>query len=88
MKPHGNKVYIQVLLDPCRAALLQEMAQAVEQRPSQYLRDLTYWHMEELEPQRYRAASLEDTMATSRRRVEISNKRRAANAQARTTGQI
>lgn len=41
-KRHGNKVHYQVLLDPHRAELLEQMAEQQGARPSWLLRDVAY----------------------------------------------
>ena len=39
---HGSKAYYQVLLDPHRAQLLEDLAAAAGMRPSAYARELLY----------------------------------------------
>ena len=39
---HGNKTYLQILLDPNRAELLKEVAEWKDMRPTALVRDTVY----------------------------------------------
>ena len=47
---HGAKVYVQLLLDPNRAELLQSMAAEEGKRPTAVMRDILYSHLERVLP--------------------------------------
>ena len=58
---HGNKVYIQLLLDPARASLLQELADEKGMKPSALARDAIYsWVGSHTEPAVFEAAEALD----------------------------
>lgn len=78
VKKHGNKVYVQVLLDPNRAAMLKEMADKCGDSIAHYARSCLYWHMEDMEPELYDKALQADVDLQVQRR-----KRRSADAKER-----
>ena len=43
---HGNKTYLQILLDPNRAELLLDLAKAQKVRPTAWIRDVIYKQLE------------------------------------------
>ena len=43
---HGNKTYMQILLDPTRAALLMQLADDQKVRPTAWIRDVVYKQLE------------------------------------------
>jgi hypothetical protein len=43
---HGNKTYMQILLDPNRAALLMQLADDQKVRPTAWIRDVIYKQLE------------------------------------------
>jgi len=43
---HGNKTYLQILLDPNRAELLMQLAEAQKVRPTAWIRDVIYKQLE------------------------------------------
>jgi hypothetical protein len=43
---HGKKRYFQVLLDPARAELLDELAEQRGMRPAALVREIVYLHLE------------------------------------------
>lgn len=45
-KFHGRKRYFQVLLDPARAELVDELAAQLNVRQSSLIRDMVYAHLE------------------------------------------
>jgi hypothetical protein len=47
---HGSKVYYQLLLDPNRAKLLQDMAAERNKRPTAVMREILYLHLERTLP--------------------------------------
>ena len=47
---HGAKIYVQLLLDPNRAKLLQEIAEEQGKRPTAIMRDILYAHLERVLP--------------------------------------
>ena len=47
---HGAKTYIQLLLDPHRAELLQNLAAEEKLRPTAYMRDALYTHLKRVLP--------------------------------------
>ena len=47
---HGAKVYFQLLLDPNRAELLQNMALEEGKRPTDVMREMLYSHLERVLP--------------------------------------
>lgn len=58
---HGQKRYLQLLLDPARAALLDRIAEAKQVRTSAYVRELVYEALERLvPPEAYDKALAED----------------------------
>lgn len=74
---HGQKRYIQLLLDPARAALLDGMAQRKGVRTSALVRDMIYDTLEQtIPPEVYRVAVAEDeaVRATSLRRQRAGRK--------------
>ncbi len=38
---HGNKTYLQILLDPHRAKLLMDVAESLQVRPTSWIRDVS-----------------------------------------------
>ena len=51
---HGNKVYVQLLLDPLKADLLKsEQEKAGYKKLSDYLRSVLYQYIEETKPELY-----------------------------------
>jgi hypothetical protein len=71
---HGNKTYLQVLLDPHRAELLMSLAEGLKVRPTAWIRDVVYKELERCIPaQAYEKALEADKAAwqdSVRRRVE------------------
>ena len=54
---HGNKVYVQILLDPARVSLLQQLAEEKEVKLSALARDAIYsWVASMTEPEVFKAA--------------------------------
>ena len=47
---HGSKVYYQLLLDPNRAKLLQDIAAEKGKRPTAVMREILYSHLERTLP--------------------------------------
>ncbi len=47
---HGAKIYVQLLLDPHRAKLLQDIATEQGKRPTAAMRDMLYSHLERVLP--------------------------------------
>ena len=43
---HGNKTYLQILLDPNRAQLLMQLAETQKVRPTAWIRDVIYKQLE------------------------------------------
>tara|TARA_X000001382_G_scaffold125530_1_gene111077 strand:- start:214 stop:477 length:264 start_codon:yes stop_codon:yes gene_type:complete len=71
---HGNKTYLQILLDPHRAELLMSLAEGLKVRPTSWIRDVVYKELERCIPsQAYERALEADKAAwqdSVRRRVE------------------
>lgn len=71
---HGNKTYMQILLDPHRAALLVAMAEQRNVRPTALVRDMVYKVLkQELPSSAYNEAVAKDEAAwreSVRKRVE------------------
>ena len=71
---HGNKTYLQILLDPHRAKLVMERAQEKGIRATAWIRDAVYKELErELPASIYKAAQANDEAVwreSVRRRVE------------------
>ena len=71
---HGNKTYLQILLDPNRAELLKEVAEAQNMRPTAWIRDTIYKVLEDsVSADDYAAAAAKDDavwQASVRKRVE------------------
>ncbi len=71
---HGNKTYMQILLDPNRAALLANLANGLGVRPTGWIRDVIYKELERCVPtEAYEAALHKDKQAwqdSVQRRVE------------------
>lgn len=71
---HGNKTYLQILLDPHRAELLKEVAESKGLRPTAWIRDTVYKMLElQVPPDVYTAAAVKDAaewQESVRRRVE------------------
>ena len=47
---HGSKVYLQLLLDPNRAKLLEQLAQEQNKRTTAVMRDILYSYLERTLP--------------------------------------
>lgn len=61
---HGQKRYLQVLLDPARAELLDKMAESREMRTTALARDQIYAFIEcSVPPETYQAALEQDERA-------------------------
>ena len=45
-KFHGKKRYFQVLLDPARAELVDDLAEQLDVRPTSLIRDMVYAYLE------------------------------------------
>lgn len=60
MQRHGQKIYIQVLLDPNRADLLRQHAEATGQTFSSCARGLIYEQLKRLDPGMYAEADRRD----------------------------
>ena len=71
---HGNKTYMQILLDPNRAQLLSNLADGLKLRPTTWIRDVIYKELERCVPsESYEAALEKDKQAwqdSIQRRVE------------------
>lgn len=71
---HGNKTYMQILLDPHRAALLMAMAEQKSLRPTALVREMVYRCLErDLPSSTYKEAVAKDDAAwkeSVRKRVE------------------
>lgn len=71
---HGNKTYLQILLDPHRAELLHELAEADKMRPTAWIRNAVYMVLElQCDPDRYDTAKAKDELVwreSVRKRVE------------------
>ena len=71
---HGNKTYLQILLDPNRAELLREVAEAKGLRPTAWVREAVYKTLEShVSPEVYTVAANKDEavwQASIRKRVE------------------
>lgn len=71
---HGNKTYLQILLDPNRAALLAELAKEQNIRPTAWIREAVYSALERALPASvYNEAVAKDEESwreSVRRRVE------------------
>ena len=79
---HGNKTYMQILLDPHRARLLFDVAEKVTMRPTAWIRDVIYKALEREYPAAiYNEAVAKDEAtwrASVRKRVEGRIKSRKA----------
>ena len=61
---HGNKTYMQILLDPHRAELLTSLAEGLKIRPTGWIRDVVYKELERCVPtDAYQAALEKDKQA-------------------------
>ena len=71
---HGNKTYLQILLDPNRAELLMNLAEGLKVRPTSWIRDVIYEELERCVPsdayQKALDADVEVWKDSIRRRVE------------------
>ena len=71
---HGNKTYMQILLDPHRAALLADLAEHQGVRSTAWIRDVVYAALEKTLPSSiYQEALAKDQASwreSVRRRVE------------------
>jgi hypothetical protein len=71
---HGNKTYLQILLDPHRAELLRQVADNKGMRATAWIRDAVYKMLElHVPPEIYKEATSKDEAAwqeSVRRRVE------------------
>ena len=56
---HGNKTYMQILLDPNRAELLTNLANGLGVRPTGWIRDVIYKELERCVPAEAYEAALE-----------------------------
>ena len=73
---HGNKTYMQILLDPHRAALLMELAEQKSLRPTALVREMVYKVLkQELPSSTYNEAVAKDEAAW-RESVRRSEERR------------
>ena len=79
---HGNKTYMQILLDPHRAKLLFELAEKTDTRPTAWIRNAVYKALEREYPAAiYNEAVAKDEAAwraSVRKRVEGRIKSRKA----------
>ena len=77
---HGNKTYLQILLDPHRAELLRELAENRGLRPTAWIRDACYAALKkECDVSTYNAAQAKDEATwreSVRKRVEGRRKNR------------
>jgi hypothetical protein len=89
---HGNKTYLQILLDPNRAELLKEVAETKGMRPTAWIRDTVYKMLElHVPPDVYKAAASKDEaawQASVRKRVEGRLKSRKQSGDSRDSGDI
>ena len=84
---HGAKIYVQLLLDPNRAKLLQEIAEEQGKRPTAIMRDILYAHLERVLPSSvYGEAAAKDN-AVWRESVRNRVKGRAKKAGEKVTDQ-
>jgi hypothetical protein len=80
---HGNKTYLQILLDPHRAELLKQVAESKGVRPTAWIREAVYMMLEmQVQPKVYRVAAEKDEETwreSVRKRVEgrMKNKRQS-----------
>jgi hypothetical protein len=84
---HGNKTYLQILLDPHRAELLKQVAESKGVRPTAWIREAVYMMLEmQVQPKVYQAAAEKDELTwreSVRKRVEgrMKNKNNPKNDQ-------
>ena len=83
---HGNKVYMQLLIDPNRGQLVMDLAEKAGQKPTAWIRDALYEVLKRKLPSSiYDEALAKDEVTwreTVRRRVEgrLKNKKDSADA--------
>lgn len=77
---HGNKTYLQILLDPNRAELLLGLAKGLNVRPTSWIRDVIYKELERCIPSAaYQEALAADEAAwqdSVRRRIDGRERRK------------
>jgi hypothetical protein len=71
LQRHGQKIYVQVLLDPHRAELLREYAEAAEESFSSCAREMLYAHLAQLDLGAYAHAEGRDKEERGRRQEEM-----------------
>lgn len=71
LQRHGQKIYVQVLLDPHRAELLREYAEAAEDSFSSCAREMLYAHLAQLDPGAYQYAEARDREERGKRQEEM-----------------
>ena len=89
---HGNKTYMQILLDPHRARLVMEQAKSENIRATAWIRNAVYRELErDLPASTYKEAEAKDEAVwreSVRRRVEGRNTNGESNDQAESTGGV
>ena len=82
---HGQKIYFQLLVDPNRAGLIKARAEEEGVRPTAWIRDALYSHLERIEPSYiYNKAKADDEAVwreSVRRRVQGRTRSRALRQQ-------
>ena len=74
---HGNKTYLQILLDPNRAELLSNLAKGIGVRPTAWIRDVVYKELERCVP----SSAYQKALDADRQVWDTSVKRRVEVAQ-------
>ena len=89
---HGNKTYMQILLDPHRARLVMEQAKSENIRATAWIRNAVYRELErDLPASTYKEAEAKDEAVwreSVRRRVEGRNTNGESNDQDESTGGV
>ena len=77
---HGNKKYLQILLDPNRAELVMQLAQENGVRPTDMVRQMVYAHLDRVLPSSvYGEAEAKDKLCwreSVRKRIEGRSQKR------------
>ncbi len=60
MGKHGNRVYVQVLLEPNRGKIFLEEAESQNKKPSALAREIVYEYIKSLKPDEEAQAALKD----------------------------
>ena len=89
---HGNRTYVQLLLDPLKADLLKdEQEKAGYKKLSDYLRSVLYQYIEESRPDMYRIDKSLKGLSWSekvKRRIDGSNKKAIFAERAKALGDL